>query len=108
MKAFQNPIFLPVKTHELPINGETGGFDQDLFDFPIGTEPSICEKQDHHRLAESAIDHHDVAHGFRFVVVLVVEHTHPPFKPAGLRKGIIPHVIHGHSAKLAALGPKRP
>ena len=69
---------------------------------------TVRYKQHHNRRTQAAIDHHDVAHGFGFVVELIVEHTHPSLKTAHLRKGIIAHIVHCDRAELAALGCKRP
>ena len=108
LKVVQDAVFLPIKSDELPEHRKTGGLDQDLLDLPVGLQAAVRQEQHQHRPVLAAVDHHDVPHGFRLVVVLVVEHAHPPLVAAGLGEGIVPDVVQRHRVQLAAFGGKGP
>ncbi|CAN3966121.1 NusG domain II-containing protein, partial [Dysosmobacter welbionis] len=78
IQVIQHAVLFAIEADELPEHGETGGLDEDLLDLPVGLQPAIRQEQHQNGPAQAAVDHHDVPHGLRLVVVLVVEHAHPP------------------------------
>ena len=108
IQVIQHAVLFAIEADELPEHGETGGLDEDLLDLPVGLQPAIRQEQHQNGPAQAAVDHHDVPHGLRLVVVLVVEHAHPPLVSAGLREGVVPDVVQRHRLQLAALRSKGP